>query len=388
MIPEDSRAFPEVLMDALVDTANSDIITFLPDGKFFAVRVNEFSDDLLRRHFGLSSFDEFLDRLLSWGFNAISSNQEEQEEGSGGKTGDCQEATPEGSIQVFCHPQFRQGGSLDPRHVPLSRNCLRSSAGSVGNPPPMPRPLEQPISERVTSHDASVYTSKRRLSPSHASKDRETEDIKQRAFENEEVSVAYRVTSSYRPARWRSSLEVRSKVLAVTTAQLSLNDGQPSVSRASIAQRRALVSLVDGGVDNATHNIVTDAIETLLFDESHTRATYLKHEKELSTSSLPGVVPISKQLFSPSTSDGPSSVKGVLSRIEDNIVAAEQALYHGGEGSFLLGDISNQIPSTASPPQLEATVALVKQAGANDEVRTGPSLKDCEVIAEASSETT
>jgi hypothetical protein len=141
-------------------------------------------------------------------------------------------------------------------------------------------------------------------------------------------------------------------------------------------------------VDNATHNIVTDAIETLLFDESHTRATYLKHEKELSTSSLPGVVPISKQLFSPSTSDGPSSVKGVLSRIEDNIVAAEQALYHGGEGSFLLGDISNQIPSTASPPQLEATVALVKQAGANDEVRTGPSLKDCEVIAEASSETT
>ena len=58
-------------------------------------------------------------------------------------------------------------------------------------------------------------------------------------------------------------------------------------------------ALEDGSVasSSATHDIVTDAIEALLFDEIHTRETYNKHEKELSLSSLPGVVPISKQLF-------------------------------------------------------------------------------------------
>jgi hypothetical protein len=57
--------------------------------------------------------------------------------------------------------------------------------------------------------------------------------------------------------------------------------------------------LVDQAVESATHAIVTDAIETLLRDEGHTKHTYLKHEHELSVSHIPGVVPISKQLFSP-----------------------------------------------------------------------------------------
>ena len=58
--------------------------------------------------------------------------------------------------------------------------------------------------------------------------------------------------------------------------------------------------LIDGAVEKATRAIVTDAVESRLRDESHTRETYLKHEKELSQSVIPGVIPISKQLFSPS----------------------------------------------------------------------------------------
>jgi len=65
------------------------------------------------------------------------------------------------------------------------------------------------------------------------------------------------------------------------------------------------LTLVDGGVKTATQNIVTDAIEALLFDESHSRDTFMRHEMELSVSSLPGVVPISKQLFS-EKNEGPN----------------------------------------------------------------------------------
>lgn len=104
--------------------------------------------------------------------------------------------------------------------------------------------------------------------------------------------------------------------------------------------------LVDGAVEKATHTIVTDAIETLLFDEGHTRETYRKHEKELSKSSLPGVIPISQQLFAPPT-------EGTQTPPNEDMSTP-----NGKDESF------KENRHAVSPSQLEAAAALMKQAGA------------------------
>ena len=356
IVPEDVRApksmFPELLMSVLVNPANSDIITFLPDGKFFAVRVKEFSEDLLQRHFQLSSYEDFLELMHAWGFMAISNEEEQTEEAPD---------EHEGSIQVFRHPHFRKGGVTDLRHVRFSPSHDETLASA----------RDRASLEYTLSDDSSVNSAKRRLSPSHVDRDFEDVTPKQRAvfetdttssYENDQSSVASRLSDPEqpRPARRRSSTEIRSKALAVTAAQLSLDDGQPVNPGTTKAERRASLSLVDGGVDKATHNIVANAIESLLFDEGHTREMYLKHEKELSKSSLPGVVPISKQLFSPqidlpSTSSGPTRA--------EKVAAAASALQPLDSRSGEILDLSKQNPMTASPTQMEAAAALVKQAG-------------------------
>jgi hypothetical protein len=365
IVPEDARThrsmFPELLMSVLVDLDNSDIITFLPDGKFFAVRVKELSDDLLHRHFHLSTFEEFLKLMRSWGFVTISNEEEDAPESRD---------PSEGAIQVFRHPHFRKGATVDLRHVRFSPSHNESNAA-----PPV-ADMRQNI-ERTTSDDSSINSAKRRLSPSHINRDFEDVAHKQRAiaetemsssFDNDHGSVASNPSGfdPSRPARRRSSTEIRSKALAVTAAQLSLDDGQPAHPGASKAERRASLPLVEGGVDKATHNIVTSAIESLLFDERHTRETFLKHEKQLSKSSLPGVVPISKQLFSPLLLE--STPQGQLSRAEQ-VAAAARALHPASTGGLV--DVSNRSSLAASPTQLEAAAALVKQAGINGAAWSG-----------------
>lgn len=351
MVPEDSMTqksiFPELLMTVLVDPIYSDIITFLPDGKFFAVRVKEFSDDILQRHFQLSCYDDFLEQLKSWGFVAISSDEQEAQEYS---------EPVEGRIQVFRHPHFRRGGVVDLKHVRPGGSHAEGSALSTIS--------DRPSIRSAASDDSSIASTKRRLSPSHI--DRDAADLSQkhkRAHSDTETVLDVGIddgpmpshssgTESFPPARRRSSLEIRSKALAVTAAQLSLDDGKSVGNGTSKLERRASLPLVDGGVEAATHNIVADAIETLLFDESHTREMYLKHEKELSQSTIPGVVPISKQLFSPQAQlSSPTTV----SRYEQ-ITAAARALHP-------VNDLFNRNHLSVSPTQLEAATALMKQAG-------------------------
>jgi hypothetical protein len=123
--------------------------------------------------------------------------------------------------------------------------------------------------------------------------------------------------------------------LAITTAQLNLqcsDEDNTSTTNANV-ERKPSVHLVDGAVERATQSIVTDAIETLLFDEGHTREMYLKHERELSKSSLPGIVPISKQLFSP-----PEGADTTAESSKENALMS------------------------VSPTQLNAAAALMKQA--------------------------
>jgi len=95
---------------------------------------------------------------------------------------------------------------------------------------------------------------------------------------------------------------VRSLAMAITTEKLNLKTADSPQDGNDNAT--ASTPLIERAVESATCTIVTSAIETLLRDEGHTRETYLKHEKELSRSSIPGVVPISKQLFASKSDDG------------------------------------------------------------------------------------
>jgi hypothetical protein len=348
IVPEEhdrKLAFPELLMTLLLDSQNSDILTFLPDGKFFAIRSKEFSRNLMIHHLHVSSFFDFLELIQGWGFTRINS---------------CNNTRSSG-IQVFRHPHFRKGYAGELHRIRFGQN------------PTDARVMAFPDRARVEhsfSDDLGLSTSKRRLSPSHVYQESVDASQRQRvigdpssavASDQEPASSSATVVTQSKsqdsadldaPSRRKSS-DFRSHALAITTDKLNIQCSEDDVDNDNPADdRKRHMHLIDGGVERATHTIVTDAIETLLRDEGHTRETYLKHEKELSISSLPGVVPISKQLFSPleKNQTGQGEEKAAPSGLNDE--ASKE----------------NTLTSAASDSKLEAAAALLSQASAKKAV--------------------
>ena len=275
IIPEPDpmrHTFPELLMTLAIDPRNSDVIAFLPDGKFFALRVNEFSEKIMKEYFPVTSFDEFLDLTNDWGFTRI-----------------LQDANNTG-IEVFRHPQFVKGDFAKCKGIKFGENPTDARVSAL----PEAAKIEYTVSEDSTGSTSA--NTKRRLSPGFM-KRRESESsttMKRRLSLEEGQGKAESENGevgSY--ANHSKSDDVRSVALALTTEKLNLHH-EP---KAATAAERSCITLVDQALKSTTQTIVTDAIETLLNDEVHTKETYLKHEKELSKSSLPGVVPISKMLF-------------------------------------------------------------------------------------------
>jgi len=309
LVPRDGQplSFPQKLMTLLLDSTNNDVITFLPDGTYFAMRTITFSEGPLRDTFLLDSFQEFLELLKGWGFTRVCGNEDESRTG----------------IQVFRHPMFRRNHPGELNSMKFGQNPTEARMSAM---PDRLNTIHLVRSEDSGSVSASSVT-KRRLSPSHVERDTEDSYQKtQRVFEGDKIESmgdlpivqASSSGNDFEPpvTRRRSSTEIRSYALAVATAELDMQstggDDASEHAKYSSTGAKASASLLEGGVERATQTIVTDAIETLLFDEGHTRETYLKHEKELSQSSFPGVVPMNKQLFSPvegvatAMSSGPS----------------------------------------------------------------------------------
>lgn len=325
--------FPEVLMLLLSNPANEDIVTFLPDGKYFAIRRLEFTKELLRQHFRTTNFEDFLKEARGWGFIRVNGDANLNCNGTSNTyDGDCNKSSggagnsssiSKDEISVFRHAHFEKNQPVDVdrmRHQRQNHECFipgDKATTSIGN--------EQNVHSETNS-------SKRQLP--RPTDTRDFDDSRQRLRVD---SRTYPVDADpfilpgsscdqSLQLRRRSSLELRGVAQAITASKLQLNSsmeilrdentnqGLPRLSDANgtaifhngsdhstaqLERRQSTASsLVDGGVETATQNIVTDAIEALLFDEGHTRETYNRHEKELSMSSFPGVVPISKQLFS------------------------------------------------------------------------------------------
>lgn len=270
------QSFPELLMTLAIDPRNTDIIAFLPDGKFFAIRVKEFTESILKEYFPVTAFDEFLELTYDWGFTRILQDQNE--------TG----------IEVFRHPQFIKGDFAKCKDI------------NFGETPTSARVLALPEAARLDytvmdESSNSAANSKRRLSPGFI-KRRESESsntLKKRlsleGVSNQAAAIARAESEgedvgSY--ANHSRGDDIRSVALALTTEKLNLHQ-----EKTLSPSEKSSQTLIDQAVKSTTHTIVTDAIETLLNDEAHTKQTFLKHEKELSKSSLPGVIPISKMLF-------------------------------------------------------------------------------------------
>ncbi|KAL3923187.1 MAG: hypothetical protein SGILL_001797 [Bacillariaceae sp.] len=327
-----------MLMTLLMDPNNEDVVTFLPDGKYFAIRRKEFSETLLYNHFHLTNFEEFLELIRGWGFGRVNFNAGNEDPTTNGGSNESTASANSGTssakaaIHVFRHPHFKRNHPVDMhklrfgskkhshRAVDTARvmGAVPSAATDGGESANHRRtPSQASVIEKCTSEEFHANTSKRRLSPSHVGRDTEDTVMKEQRLHAAvvdgappivpAVSASQDTCDAPQPQPRRSSIELRGAAQAITTSKLQLPNGEAAdeseaqshraVTGRKPERRCSNASLVDGGVEAATHTIVTDAIETLLFDESHTRETFKKHEKELSISSLPGVVPISKQLF-------------------------------------------------------------------------------------------
>jgi hypothetical protein len=239
-----------------------------------AVRAKDFSENLTNHFYDVTCFDEFLDLAKDWGFSTVL----EEPHSTG--------------IQVFRHQQFEKG------------NWELSSRIKYGMSPTDVRLSALPERVRIeyaSAFDPAISPCKRRLSPRFkARRDSEISAAPQRVKVETKQGVEVEnvtETNSHKPN------DLRSKALSIATEKLSLLKRH----HVELEPDHKHVPLVDQAVDSATHTIVADAIESLLRDESHSKTTFLKHEEELSLSTLPGIVPISKQLFSPNENEQPKA---------------------------------------------------------------------------------
>lgn len=292
------------------------------------------------------------------GTGSTSTSENASSEGGGGRENSM---TMDHVVEVFRHPKFIKGewelcGAIRYGESPRDARLSALPDRPIFEYAPVVSTLEassaiRPRSSSLPSLHQQQQLAKRRLSPrsgstirrrnsdlttlanvvtQHTQKKRMSWDasfssrnfflsVSSSSDETETHNQAGRGGGQQQPPRSSSSLwsrhdEIRGLALALTAEKLNLR-ARKSLCRASTTNENdtsssfsnsnndskgitsSSTALVDQAVHSATHTIVTDAIETLLHDENHTKETYLKHSKELSRSALPGVVPISKQLF-------------------------------------------------------------------------------------------
>jgi hypothetical protein len=285
MVPEVAKKLPlpESLMTLLMDDSNTEVITFLPDGKFFALRSEDFSSRLMKQYFAVDTFESFIGELGFMGFTHIETDQP--------------------GIEVFRHRLFQKGDWKKCEELVRQvekRNKDKSlyKASNRGN-------------ESLRDHcaDRSDNSFKRRLSPAHAQKVIHSQSTSRKArvqhhFKTLPEAGINGPSDPVRLLRETSSEDYRSAARMIASEKILLH------GQVHCASAQQSAPLEQQAVTDTTRTIVTDAIESLLRDEEHTRKTFRKHEIALSQASLPGLVSISKQLFCSSQgrkSDQPSA---------------------------------------------------------------------------------
>lgn len=302
-IPQRPLDFPGRLMRLCADPDNFDTITFLPDGKFFAIRQSSFQTKFLADVDGISVFTDFIQQTELWGFSRIGGNDDTE-------------------IVVFRHPNF------------VSGDLAKCQLIRYGESPESARMHALP-SRLLSDATLLLLQPKRRLSPGFLSRRESASSVSSRQKVVEGIDVANDLPERKISSGGESEETTESSVAAnahngtsalplapftddtdhFRSIALSITTDRLKISQQSPIDEDAL--LIVTAVTSCTHGIVTDAIESLLRDEGHSKETFFKHEKELSRSSLPGIVPVCKQLFAPmaTTSSAKEFSKDSLPRV-------------------------------------------------------------------------
>jgi HSF-type DNA-binding len=350
--------FPQRLLLLCLDPDNSDIITFLPDGKFFAVRQSSFATLLARYFEGVSSFDDFVQLTERWGFSRIGSTNSTLEVASSLTPLSGAEATlPSQGIVVFRHPNFlasdaercrliRYGDCPEkvrmhalPSHNRINVGVLSVMAnnGTASTAMQQPKRRLSPGFLNRQETPPSTATTRQRVNDDNGGKrggdEANGNHVQSRRYERsvslgeendlatpELVAIAPKPrqrhslplapTSSSQVTRHDpspisiSNEHARSMALSITSERLKLTThrrkpAKTNSSPVTSSSTTTTTTLAETAVTCCTHDIVTDAIESLLRDARHSKEMYMKHEKELSKSSLPGVIPVCKHIFAP-----------------------------------------------------------------------------------------
>jgi HSF-type DNA-binding len=425
-------SFPQRLLLLCLDPDNSDIITFLPDGKFFAVRQSSFATLLARYFEGVSSFDDFVQLTERWGFSRIGSTNSTLEvassltplSGAEAPYSPSTSTLPSQGIVVFRHPNF------------LASDAERCRLIRYGDCPEKVRMHALPSHNRINvgvlsdmanngTASTAMQQPKRRLSPGFlnrqetppstaTTRQRVNDDnggicggdeangnhVQSRRYERfvslgeendlatpELVAIASKPrqrhslplapTSSSQVTRHDPSLisisdyysndHARSMALSITSERLKLTThrrkpAKTNSSPVASSSSTTTTTLAETAVTCCTHDIVTDAIESLLRDARHSKEMYMKHEKELSKSSLPGVIPVCKHIFAPtmkeskakmaSSDDSDTKAVQTLARIvtQDDTKASGTGAAAARQGEPSPTDSANQDQSTCREP--------------------------------------
>jgi hypothetical protein len=148
------------------------------------------------------------------------------------------------------------------------------------------RPQDSSGSDLVDGY--SGIPGKRALSPDH----------RQISEDSDESSRKIRLQDSsdgddYDMIRLRCTLSDEHRILASSIATEKLQ-----IRQTAETEEEECAPLMQQAMVGATHTIVTDTIETMVYDREHTQKRFAIYAEELSKSLIPGLVPISKQLFS------------------------------------------------------------------------------------------
>jgi hypothetical protein len=272
-----------------MDSGKSNMITWLPDGKYFALRRNELSMPVLKESFGVDSIESFLTELASWGFALIE--------------------TKRAGIAVFRNKLFREGDwelcySMHRCEPPVKdENDPANGIPDKRTPSPGYRQMSEDSDEssrKIRPQDSSGsdlvdgdsgIPGKRTLSPGHRQMSEDSDESSRKIRLQD--SSASDLGDDYDMIRLRCTLSDEHRILASSIATEKLQ-----IRQTAETEEEECAPLMQQAMVGATHTIVTDAIETLLYDREHTQKCFAIYAEELSKSTIPGLVPISKQLFS------------------------------------------------------------------------------------------
>jgi len=145
--------FPIVLMTLLDEPSNSDVATFMPDGKSFAIlKPDVFTKELMPRYFKMTKFTSFVRKLYRWGF------RQAEERGKSGAV-------------AYRHPLFRRGELSLCRKIRFQKKENKQPVlipyGSVGitHPAILPREEHRSVAPVCLQQKQALHPISRPLSP-------------------------------------------------------------------------------------------------------------------------------------------------------------------------------------------------------------------------------